>query len=74
MPATARPPGSQGRTEEAITRPATLIEGEVVAGCPVGPATPCPEPLAFLDGVQRHQVVAYVGTSFLFGRSSHAFS
>jgi hypothetical protein len=62
MPATARPPGSQGRTEEATTRPATLIEGEAVAACPVGPATPCPEPLAFLDGVQRHQVVAYVGT------------
>jgi hypothetical protein len=62
MPATARPPGSQGRTEEATTRPATLIEGDVVAGHPVGRATPCPEPLAFLDGVQRHQVVAYVGT------------
>ena len=62
MPATARPPGSQGRTEEATTRPATLIEGEAVAGHPAGPPSPCPEPLAFLDGVQRHQVVAYVGT------------
>lgn len=62
MPATARPPGSQGRTEEATTRPATLIEDEEVAGRTVGPATPCPEPLAFLDGVQRHQVVGYVGS------------
>ena len=27
-----------------------------------GPAEVCPHPLAFLDGVQRHEVVGYVGT------------
>lgn len=63
MPASSRPPGSQGRTEEAATRPATLIEDRQVRSRPVGPATPCPEPLAFLDGVQQHQVVGYAGSS-----------
>lgn len=28
-----------------------------------GPAEICPEPLAFLDGVQRHELLGYVGTS-----------
>lgn len=63
MPASSRPPGSQGRTEEAATRPATLIEDQQVRSRPVGPATPCPGPLAFLDGVQQHQVVGYAGSS-----------
>ncbi len=63
MPASSRPPGSQGRTEEAATRPATLIEDRQVRSRPVGPATPCPGPLAFLDGVQQHQVVGYAGSS-----------
>lgn len=62
-PATTRPPGSQGRTDEAATRPARLIRDREVTWTDVGPACACPESLAFLDGVQRHQVVGYVGTS-----------
>lgn len=62
MPATARPASSHGRAEEAAIRPATLIEGHEVRAVPVGPPEPCPDPIAFLDGVQRHQVVAYAGT------------
>jgi hypothetical protein len=61
--ATARPPGSQGRAEEAAIRPARLVEHDLVRSRPVGPAEPCPHPLAFLDGVQRHQVIGYVGTA-----------
>jgi hypothetical protein len=29
----------------------------------LGPAEICPDPIAFLDGIQRHDVVGYVGTS-----------
>jgi hypothetical protein len=67
MPATARAIGSQGRSEEATTRVATVVEGDSVRARAVGPATPCPETIGFLDGVQRHQVVAYVGTQPLVG-------
>lgn len=61
--ATARPPGSQGRKEEAAIRPARLIEHSSLQTLNVGPAEPCPEPLAFLDGIQHYQVVAYDGTA-----------
>jgi len=60
--ATARPPGSRGRTEEATIRPASLIEHPTVRALDVGPPQPCPEPIAFLDGIQHHQVVGYHGT------------
>lgn len=62
MPATARPAGSHGRAEEATIRPAALVEDPAVRVVAVGAPEPCPEPIAFLDGVQRHQVVAYAGT------------
>jgi hypothetical protein len=62
-PATTRSPGSQGRADEATTRPAALLTDAEVATYAPGPAVPCPETLAFLDGVQRHQVVGYAGTA-----------
>jgi len=65
VPAGTRAPGSQGRREEATIRPAELVEHTVARAVPVGIAEACPEPLAFLDGVQRHQVVAY-GRRFPF--------
>ena len=61
-PATIQPPASQGRTEEARIVPATLIEPPMVGRDP-GSAEGCPHTLAFLDGIQRHEVVGYVGTS-----------
>lgn len=61
-PATARAPGSHGRIEDAAIRAATLVEHAELETHPVGSPEPCPEPLAFLDGVQHHQVVAYEGT------------
>jgi hypothetical protein len=60
--ATTRPPGSHGRTEAVAIRAATLAEHSNLRTIPVGPAERCPEPLAFLDGVQHHQVVGYAGT------------
>lgn len=60
--ANARPAGTHGRSEDPVTRPADLVEDVTVRQIPVGPATPCPEPMAFLDGIQRHQVVAYPDT------------
>lgn len=62
-PATARPPGSQGRSDAATTRPARLVRDTAVGWTDVGPASACPERLAFLDGVQRHQVVGYAGAT-----------
>ncbi|HEX9167272.1 MAG TPA: hypothetical protein VF862_15260 [Gemmatimonadales bacterium] len=62
-PATTRPPGSQGRSDAAATRPARLVQDAEVQWTDVGGAETCPEPLAFLDGVQRHQVVGYAGSS-----------
>jgi hypothetical protein len=61
--ASSRPAGNQGRSEEAAIRPAKLVEHPAVRAIDVGSPELCPEPLAFLDGVQHHQVVAYVGTS-----------
>lgn len=61
VPAASRAPGSQGRREEARIRPAEVVEHETTRVVAVGNAEPCPEPIAFLDGVQRHQVVAYAG-------------
>lgn len=62
-PATTRPPGSQGRSDAAATRPARLVRDAEVQWTDVGGPEVCPEPVAFLDGVQRHQVVGYAGTS-----------
>ncbi|HKP29997.1 MAG TPA: hypothetical protein VJU15_11375 [Gemmatimonadales bacterium] len=65
VPATTRAAGSQGRREEAKIRPSELVEHSSARAIDVGAAAGCPEPVAFLDGVQRHQVVAY-GRRFPF--------
>ena len=44
-------------------RPARLIEDAPLACRAVGPAVPWPDPLAFLDGVQRLQLLAYAGSA-----------
>jgi len=62
-PAAGIPEGSGGRTEEATITPARLMEGETVehhdVGAPEGPG----EPVAFLDGTQRTELLGYAGTS-----------
>lgn len=62
-PATVVPEASGGRMEEASIRPARLVEGTSLRAIPVGPAQAWPFPLAYLDGVQRSEVVAYAGAA-----------
>ncbi len=56
-------PEASGRLEDACIRPARLLEADAPAGRPVGTAVPLGEPLAFVDGVQRSETVAYAGSS-----------
>ena len=62
-PATVVPEASGGRMEEASIRPARLVEGTSLQAMPLGPAQEWPSTLAFLDGVQRSEVVAYAGAA-----------
>ena len=62
-PASAIPEASGGRADEACLRPARLVEGEVLAWCAVSAPEAWPGTLAFLDGVQRSQLLAYAGSA-----------
>jgi len=62
-PATWIPEASAGRGEEATVRPARLVEGERLATRPVGPPEACPDPVGFLDGIQRYEVVGYLAAA-----------
>jgi len=62
-PASLIPEASGGRTDNAAIRPARLIEGDRLQWLPVGLAERWPDPLAFLDGVQRTELLAYSGHS-----------
>ena len=62
-PATWIPAASEGRAEQATIRPARLIEDLPLIGHAVGGAEPWPGTVAFLDGVQRYEVMAYAGGS-----------
>lgn len=62
-PATLVPEASAGRVEEATIRLARLVEGTSLQAIPVGQAEVWPGPLAYLDGIQRSQIVAYHGAS-----------
>jgi hypothetical protein len=65
-PASAVPESSGGRTEEACIRPARLVEDAALQCRPVGAAEAWPDPLAFLDGVQRMHLVAYAGAAPIY--------
>jgi hypothetical protein len=62
-PATWIPAASEGRAEQASIRPARLLESLPLTGVPVGPPEPWPGSVAFLDGTQRYEVMAYGGAS-----------
>ncbi len=62
-PATWIPDASGGREVEATIRVARLVEEPALAWHRLGPAVPWTEPLAFLDGVQRSEIVAYAGSA-----------
>lgn len=62
-PASWLPEASEGRAVEATIQPARLVEDERLETHSVGPAEPWPGTVAFLDGVQRYQVVGYLGSA-----------
>ena len=62
-PATLIPEASGGRVEEACIRPARVVEGDTLRMIPIGLAEGWPGVLAFLDGVQRSELVAYAGSA-----------
>jgi hypothetical protein len=62
-PASFVPEASGGRLEEASIKPARLLEGTRLEAVGVGQAEMWPGPLAYLDGVQRSEVVGYHGSS-----------
>ncbi|MGH7509207.1 MAG: hypothetical protein ACREMZ_07025 [Gemmatimonadales bacterium] len=66
-PATVIPDASGGRTEEACIRPARVIEGSSLQVKTVGAAEAWPGSLAYLDGVQRSEILAYAGAAPLIG-------
>lgn len=57
------PEGSGGRVEEAGIKPARLLEDARLRAHPVGAPEPWPGTVAYLDGIQRSEVVAYYGSS-----------
>jgi hypothetical protein len=62
-PAAAIPDSSGGRVEEASIRLAALTEGARLQAFPVEPGEPWPWPVAYLDGIQRMELVGYAGSS-----------
>ncbi|MBA3317395.1 MAG: hypothetical protein H0T50_04810 [Gemmatimonadales bacterium] len=65
-PAAGIPESRGGRTEEACIRPARLVEDVSLHCRSVGKAESWPEALAFLDGVQRMELVAYAGAAPIY--------
>ena len=73
VPASLAPPQAQGRAEEARIIPADLVEPGPVSARPVGPPEPWPETVAFLDGIQRFEILGYAGAApLLFGEIAAA--
>jgi len=62
-PATLVPEASGGRVEEATIRVARVVEGESLKAISVGSPALWPGTLAYLDGVQRSEVVGYAGSA-----------
>ena len=62
-PATLVPEASGGRVEEACIRPARVIEGDSLRMIPIGLAEAWPGSLAYLDGIQQSEIIAYDGSA-----------
>jgi hypothetical protein len=61
--ASAVPEASSGRAEEACIRPARIVEGKSLGIIPIGQAAPWPGSLAYLDGIQRLEIIGYDGSA-----------
>jgi len=57
------PEAGEGRIEEATIRPAKLVSDQSVVHYPVASGPGWPDPVGFLDGIQRYRVLGYLGTS-----------
>jgi hypothetical protein len=64
--ATAVPDASSGRLEEASIRPARLTEGPALRTIAFGSPESWPDAVAYLDGVQRSEIIGYAGSAPLF--------
>jgi hypothetical protein len=62
-PAAAIPAASSGRAEEATIRKAHLVEGFSLEWKAIGQGQPWLGSVAYLDGIQRSEVVGYSGSS-----------
>lgn len=62
-PAVASAEASAGRADDATIQPAERLEDATLAWHDVGPAEPWGEPVAFLDGTQRSELVGYAGAA-----------
>jgi len=62
-PASLVPDVTGHRGGDAGIRPAQLTEGDRVEAFSVGAPELWPEPVAFLDGIQRAEIVAYAGST-----------
>lgn len=60
--ATGAPPAVEGRPDDFRLVPGRLVEDTRVHAHPVGSAEVCREPMAFVDGTQRYEVVGYQET------------
>ena len=60
--ASATPRAVEGRPEDFRLSRSRLVEDAELSTRPVGLPLPCPEPMAFVDGTQRYEIVGYVGT------------
>ena len=64
--ATAVPEASSGRLEEASIRPARLTEGRALRTIAFGSPEDWPDTVAYLDGIQRSEIIGYAGSAPLF--------
>jgi hypothetical protein len=65
-PARAVPQGPGERTEDSSISPATLVEGRALVAFEIALRTPWPEPVGYLDSIQRLELVGYLGSSSIF--------
>jgi len=63
VPATLSPTAGSPRALDPCVVPAELIEPAPVVARAVGAALAWPGPVAFLDGIQRYEVIAYAGAA-----------
>ena len=62
-PASVVPDASGGRVEEACIRPARVVEGDSLRMISFGVGEAWPGSLAYLDGIQRSEIIAYDGSA-----------